>query len=94
MIVWHTPNGGRRDRIEAARLKALGVLRGIPDLLLLRDGHLYGLELKSEDGRPSPAQLATLDALQRAGATCAIAVGLLNALRQLEQWQLLRGASA
>ena len=32
---WHTPNGGRRSKIEAKRLKGLGVKPGVPDILIL-----------------------------------------------------------
>lgn len=33
-IVWHTPNGGGRSKAEAGILKAMGVLAGMPDLLI------------------------------------------------------------
>jgi hypothetical protein len=92
-LFWHTPNGGRRDRVEGGRFKALGVLRGIPDILAIRDGKLYALELKSHDGGLSPAQLETLKAIEDAGATVAVVHGLLNAIQKLEEWQLLRGAT-
>ena len=94
-LFWHTPNGGRRDAIEGAKFKALGVRRGIPDILALRYGRLYGLELKADTSRPSPAQLETLMTLEDAGATVAVAHGLANAnaIQRLEGWGLLRGAT-
>ena len=33
--LFHVPNGGFRNRHEAARFKAMGVRSGVPDLLLL-----------------------------------------------------------
>ena len=48
------PNGGARDRITGARLKAEGVLAGMPDLCLpVPRGPWAGLyiELKRPDGR-------------------------------------------
>lgn len=30
----HIPNGGSRNKIEAVRLKAQGVKRGVPDIFL------------------------------------------------------------
>lgn len=33
-LVWHTPNGGGRSKAEAGILKAMGVLAGMPDLLI------------------------------------------------------------
>ena len=41
-------------------------------------------------GKPSPAKLATREALQRSVATCIVAVGLADAPRQLEEWPMLR----
>lgn len=42
---WHTPNGGRRNPREAARLRAQGVKAGIPDCVIAwgNYGHPNGL---------------------------------------------------
>ncbi len=53
------PNGGRRDRVSGAKLKAEGVLPGVSDLiLLLPRGSHHGLliEMKTAKGKQSPAQ--------------------------------------
>lgn len=53
------PNGGRRDRVSGAKLKAEGVLPGVSDLiLLLPRGRHHGLliEMKTERGKQSQAQ--------------------------------------
>ena len=88
----HIPNGGLRLRSEAARLKGLGTRAGAPDLILIREGRVYGLELKAPGGRASAAQLETLAAMEAAGAYTCVAEGLDRALAVLEQWRLLRGA--
>ena len=52
------PNGGRRDRVSGAKLKAEGVLPGVSDLiLLLPRGRHHGLliEMKTERGKQSQA---------------------------------------
>jgi hypothetical protein len=44
------PNGGRRDAVTGARLKAEGVTAGVADLILLRSNHHYGallIEMKT-----------------------------------------------
>lgn len=53
------PNGGRRDGLTGARLKAEGVIPGVSDLILLkRNRHYCGLliEMKTANGRQSDAQ--------------------------------------
>ena len=53
------PNGGRRDKVSGAKLKAEGVLPGVSDLiLLLPRGRHHGLliEMKTERGKQSQAQ--------------------------------------
>ena len=58
-LLHHIPNGGRRDRIEAAHLKQQGVKPGVPDLCLpvARGGyHALYIELKTETGRATADQ--------------------------------------
>lgn len=53
------PNGGQRNAITAAKLKAEGVVAGVADLLLLiPNRHFHGLciEMKTERGRQSDRQ--------------------------------------
>lgn len=91
VFAWHTPNGGKRKPIEASILKGLGVVAGVPDIVAIRGGHTYGLELKAEGGKPSDKQTATMAEMERAGATIALATGLDAAIAQLEAWGLLTG---
>jgi hypothetical protein len=92
VFAFHVPNGGWRSRVEGAILKTIGTVAGVPDLIWIKNGQVYGLELKAEGGRPTEAQLATIAAMEAAGAYCCIAEGLDPALAVLEGWQLLRGA--
>lgn len=55
----HSPNGGKRNAIEAAKFKQMGVRAGFPDLILLIPNKLYpfcGIELKTKTGRQSENQ--------------------------------------
>ena len=90
VVAWHTPNGEARGAGVGGKLRGLGTRAGMPDLLLLRAGRLYGLELKRAGGRVSPAQSAMLASLEAAGATVAIAYGLDDALGRLLAWGLIR----
>ena len=53
------PNGGRRDAVTAAKLRAEGVVPGVSDLILLKSNHRYGallIEMKTAKGRQSASQ--------------------------------------
>jgi hypothetical protein len=91
VFAFHPANGGWRTRTEAAILKSLGVVAGTPDVIAIRDGRAYALELKVKDGRLSPAQRWAHAALRQAGAEVAVATGLDEALAWLEQCGMLRG---
>lgn len=92
-FAFHVPNGGARSRTEAAILKGLGVVAGVPDIIAVRDGRMFALELKAPGGTTSADQDAAQAALHAAGATVATATGLDEALAQLEAWGLLRGVA-
>jgi hypothetical protein len=86
----HVPNGGYRTAVEATIFKSLGLIPGVPDLLLVHGGRLYALELKVESGRLSPTQVETHERMRQAGAIVATAQGIDEALAWLELWQLVR----
>jgi hypothetical protein len=91
VVPFAIPNGGLRSKVEAAIMRATGTLAGMPDLGIVHRGQIFFIELKTETGKPSARQSAVMDGLRLAGATVAIAYGLDDALRQLEEWGLLRG---
>lgn len=58
-VFFSVPNGGYRNTVEAARLKAEGALAGVADLLLLVSSGKYNclaIEMKTEKGRQSERQ--------------------------------------
>lgn len=63
---FHCPNGGSRNGIEAAKLKAMGVKPGIPDCMILDNRRGYAglaIELKVGYNKPSEQQLEQFDKL-------------------------------
>lgn len=57
VFVAHVPNGGGRSMTEAVRLKAAGVKRGVPDLLvILSSGQVAFIEVKAGKGKLRPEQ--------------------------------------
>jgi hypothetical protein len=91
VFAFHPANGGARSAIEAAIFKGLGVRAGVPDIIAIRSGHCFALELKRDSGgRLSGAQQQTHNEMRAAGVTVAVAYGLDEALGQLTRWGLLR----
>lgn len=77
-LLYHIPNEGKRSAIQGARMRAEGLRAGVPDICLPvpRSGHnaLY-IEMKAGRGKPTPDQLAWLEALDKAGCKTAVCWG-------------------
>lgn len=90
------PNGGKRSKSEAARMKAAGVKAGVPDMFLpVARGGSHGLyiELKRiKGGRVSAEQLAWMEELTREGYTCAVCHGWEEARKVIQIY--LKGGEA
>jgi hypothetical protein len=94
LFAFHPPLGGYRRPIEAKIFQSLGVVAGVPDVILIHSGQTFALELKAENGRLTAAQTLVQNALREAGAQVATTYGLDAALEQLERWNLLRGRTS
>jgi hypothetical protein len=66
-VIAHVPNGGKRNKLEAAHLKADGVLAGWPDLIIAWPGGTAFPEVKDRDGSLSPSQTNVLSTLHAQG---------------------------
>jgi hypothetical protein len=69
---WTTIPAGGGGELRGKILKGLGYRSGTPDMMIIADGCVFFLELKSIKGRLSPAQKDTHAALVAAG--CCVAV--------------------
>ena len=67
VLALHVPNGERRDRRTAARLKAMGVVPGVSDFLMVVAGRTHFIELKAATGRLSADQRVFLADADTAG---------------------------
>lgn len=86
------PNGGARSKATAGKLKAEGVLAGVPDYFLpAARGPWHGLylELKAEGGRPSPAQRAFAESVLREGYAAVFCVGWQDAANAIDEYLAL-----
>ena len=75
-LIYAIPNGGQRNVIVASKLKAEGVLSGVPDLHIpiAKKGYngLY-IELKNgKSGKVSDNQKTIMEKLQTEGYQCAV----------------------
>jgi hypothetical protein len=67
-VAFAVPNGGLRSPREAARMKGMGVIAGIPDIAIVYRGRSFFIELKAKHGVTSPAQRAMANKLNYCGA--------------------------
>lgn len=70
-------------------LKKMGLTSGIPDILILHNGTVYFLELKSENGKPSDVQKIIHAALIRMGYKVATAYNFEDAYGKLKEWGMV-----
>lgn len=95
-VCWtHVPNGGQRHPAVAAKLKACGVKRGVPDVLIF-DAAAFGcvetpcgiaIELKRADGVQSDVSLEQrqwLDMLSKRGWRVLVCFGADQAIDALK----------
>lgn len=85
-LLYHIPNGGKRDARTAANLKRQGVKAGVPDLHLpvARGGYngLY-IELKVGSNKPTQLQKKWLNSLNEQGYLAVVCYGWQEAAEQL-----------
>ena len=66
--VFAIPNGGRRDAVTGAKLKAEGVSAGVADMIILFPlGNVLFVEVKTAKGRQSPEQKAFQERVESLG---------------------------
>lgn len=70
-LLFAVPNGGRRDKVTGAKLKAEGVLAGVADLILLLSKGKYTslcIEMKTPEGPQSESQIIWQKEVEAAGS--------------------------
>jgi hypothetical protein len=87
-LIYHTPNGGSRHPIEAANMKGLGVIAGVPDLTIIGDGKTFFMEVKSKSGRVQPSQRMFMGKLEKNGIEYAVVRSIDDAKACLQAWGL------
>ena len=88
-LLYHVPNGGKRGKLEACRLKAQGVRAGVPDLHLpvARAGyHGLWIEMKTATGRLSEDQRKIIAMLRDEGHRVEVCRSAADAVEVLEDY--------
>lgn len=89
-MLYAVPNGGKRDKATAARLKSEGVKAGVPDIVLpvARNGyHGFYIEMKVGKNTTSKEQVIWLTALAAEGYCVDVSYGWQEAARKIA-WYL------
>ncbi|WP_341702594.1 hypothetical protein [Ferrovibrio sp.] len=92
-MAWHHPAGGLRPSAEAAIMKGLGTVPGLPDFFFCYWSRLYGIELKTARGRLSMDQVAAHQALRNAGCDVEVCRSLEEVEAALRKWRIPLRAS-
>ena len=83
------PNGGSRNKVEAARMQASGVKAGVPDLCIpVPSGQYHSLyiEMKYGKNKTSPAQDAWIERLRKLGHKVCVCYGAGEAIDEIEKY--------
>ena len=93
VLIWHTPNQGKRNPRYVQKLKLMGLLPGVPDLCFLphwdNKGRfpVYFIEMKApKGGRLSAEQIEFRNAAINRGAAWGVARNIEEAEKLLIQW--------
>lgn len=77
-LMYHVPNEGKRSKATGAKMKRIGLKKGVPDICLpVARGGFHGLyiEMKAVGGKATKEQCEYLDALRLEGYFVALCVG-------------------
>ncbi len=81
VLIYHTPNGGQRHIATAMKMKALGVVKGIPDLFI-PEFKLW-VEMKRVKGKLSDEQKAMNEYLESVGYKVIVAYGCDDGINKM-----------
>jgi len=85
VLIFAIPNGEKRNISVAKRLKAEGVVRGVPDLFI-PEWNLWVEMKRAKGGRLSPEQKEMIVYLEEIGHRVLVGHGAENASRQVLEW--------
>jgi len=87
VLILAVPNGGKRHPATARKLKAEGVVPGVPDLFV-PEWNLWVEMKRAKGGRLSPDQRQVIAYLEEIGHHVIVGHGAEDASRQLIAWRM------
>lgn len=87
---FHVPNEGKRGWHAQRSFKRLGARAGVPDIIIMRGGKAWCIELKSAKGKLTAAQRAFHVLLERAGIPVKVCRDRAEVMMALSGWGLLQ----
>lgn len=92
VFAFHPKNGGVHQKGRRRGINAgLGVVSGVPDIIIIKEGRVSALELKAGKGRLSENQVTTHLQMIQCGCNVHVAFGLDDAIDWLEAKGFLKG---
>jgi len=92
-LIYAIPNGGNRNVIVAKKLKAEGVLSGVPDLHIpvAKNGYngLY-IEMKADKNKPSENQKKIMQKLEEEGYKCEVCYSVDDFMKVVKNYLLIK----
>ncbi len=89
-ILWfHTPNEGKRRFLEAVRLKKMGVLSGVSDILIFQANKDYvglAIELKIKPNSITPSQRNFQRLIMHQGWACSVCYTFEEAKKEIDNY--------
>ena len=88
-VIFSVPNGGNRNKVEAMKFKATGLMAGVSDLIvILPTGLLLFIEIKTPNNTQQPNQIEFENIVNKLG----FQYHIIRSLDQFKQliWQNLK----
>ena len=85
------PNGGKRDKTTAKKMKAEGQLAGVADLILLKSNKYYGalmIEMKTRTGRQAETQKQWQEYIEHQGYKYVVCRSIEDFMREVNDYLL------
>lgn len=92
VLFFHCPNGGKRNVIEAAKFKTMGVLPGVSDLIIPEPNKYYNgliIELKVGSNKPTDSQKDFMSKMEERGWAVFVCWNLMEAIVKIDSYMCM-----